>query len=243
MIEPIALPGHPRGVLLLCDHASAAVPPGVDLHVAPDLMAKHIAVDIGAEPLTRALARQLGAPAVLGTVSRLVIDLHRPPDHPHLVPLESDGHEIPGNVGVERSERLRLFHRPYHRAVAQAVRESRPTLIVAIHSFTPGLESAPTPRPWEVGVLYNRDARAARLLLGLLEEAGVVTGDNQPYSGRVLNTTLNRHGEANGIASVSVELRNDLIGNANDVANWCERLAPMIETVRNRLAENGRSAQ
>lgn len=236
MSDPVLLPGAGGGVLLLCDHASAAVPAGVDLRIAPDLMSRHIAVDIGAEPLTRVLAHRLGAPAVLGHVSRLVIDLHRPPDHPHLIPEASDGHAIPGNQGADRAERLRRYHRPYHRAVAQAVRDSRPALIVAIHSFTPSLESAPAPRPWHVGVLYNRDNRAARLLLAELEGAGVPSGDNQPYSGRVLNMTLNRHGEAAGIPCVSIEVRNDLIAQADGVAHWTNVLAPIIERVRNRLA-------
>ncbi|RDE07439.1 N-formylglutamate amidohydrolase [Sphingomonas aracearum] len=242
-MSPVQLRGEPGGVLLLCDHASAAVPPGVDLGVAPDLMARHIAVDIGAEPLTRALSAALHAPAVLGHVSRLVIDLHRPPDHPHLVPVESDGHVIAGNRGADVAGRLRTLHRPYHRAVAQAVREWRPTLIVAIHSFTRELETVPGVRPWHVGILYNRDARAARVMLELLRQADIPAGDNQPYSGRTLNTTLNRHGEANGIPSVSIEVRNDLIAEPEGVARWAALLGPMIVAIRNRLVENERSAQ
>ena len=37
-----------------------------------------------------------------------------------------------------------------------------PALIVSLHSFTPVLESRPDEaRPWDVGVLYNRDYRLA----------------------------------------------------------------------------------
>lgn len=226
-------------ILLLCDHASNAVPADIDLGIAPVLLDKHIAIDIGAGPLTRALADRLGAPAIVATVSRLVIDLHREPDRPSLVPVSSDGHAIPGNEGADRATRIRRFHQPYHAVIAAQIRRQPPALIVAVHSFTPAMESGSAPRPWEVGVLYNRDARAARLMIDALTDQGVTTGDNQPYSGRELNTTLNRHAEARGIPSFALEVRNDQIDGEAGVAGWAGILAPLIESVRNRLARRG----
>lgn len=230
-------------VLLLCDHASSAVPDDIALGVEAHVMARHVAIDIGAGPLNRALAGKIGAPAVLGTVSRLVIDLHREPDHPGLIPLESDGHAVSGNAGVSRDERIARFHAPYHRAIATEVRCRRPNLIVAIHSFTPRLEAGNAPqRRWEVGVLYNRDTRAAAPAVAWLAAQGLITGDNEPYSGRLLNATLNRHAEANGIPSVSIEVRNDLIGDDAGVARWADILARMITHLRNSLAQSGSPA-
>lgn len=230
-------------VLLLCDHASNHVPEDIDLGIAPDLLHRHIAVDIGAGPLTRSLARAIGALAVLGTVSRLVIDLHRAADHPGLIPLESDGHAITGNRGADRDARIARFYRPYHTAVRDAVRAARPELIVAIHSFTPRLESgAAAERPWQAGILYNRDRRAAGPAIAALRSAGLIVGDNEPYSGRQLNLTLNRHAEAAGIPSISVEVRNDLIHDAAGVAEWTRLLAQMTDDVRNSLARSGVAA-
>lgn len=226
-------------ILLLCDHASNAVPPDIDLGIDPLLLNKHIAVDIGARSLTLALAAALGAPAILGTISRLVIDLHREPDNPGLVPTTSDGHAIPGNRAADRFARIARFHAPYHAAIAERIRRDPPRLIVAVHSFTPALETGSAPRPWQIGILYNRDVRAARLAIGLLADAGVVTGDNQPYSGRDLNTTLNRHGEANGIPSFAIEVRNDLIDATDGIAQWTAAIAPILVETRNRLASNG----
>lgn len=223
-------------ILLLCDHASNAVPEGIDLGIAPDLLERHIAIDIGAGDLTRALAERLSAPAVLATVSRLVIDLHRPPDHPGLIPTVSDGHAIPGNIGADRQGRIARLHAPYHRAVAELVRTTRPTLIAAIHSFTPALETGGAPRPWPVGILYNHDTRAARCAIELLRAQGFQTGDNEPYSGRQLNMTLNRHAEANGIASFAIEVRNDGIDSPRGVAKWADILAPMLTAIVARLA-------
>jgi len=223
-------------ILLLCDHASNAVPPGVNLGIDADLLNRHIAIDIGAAALTRALAGLLGAPAILATVSRLVIDLHREPDRADLIPLASDGHAIPGNMGADRAGRIARFHAPYHRIVSGAIDAHRPRLIVAIHSFTPALETGNAPRPWEIGILYNRDTRAARLAIDLLARDGAIVGDNQPYSGRDLNTTLNRHAEARGIPSFAVEMRNNLIGDDDGVADWVGRLAPVLTQIVSQMA-------
>ncbi|MDQ2878945.1 MAG: N-formylglutamate amidohydrolase [Pseudomonadota bacterium] len=238
MTAPRLIDGAPGGVVLLCDHASNAVPPDIDLGVSLDVLTKHIAIDIGAGPLTQALAARLGAPAILATVSRLVIDLHRPPDHPHLIPAISDGNAIPGNVRADRYARIGRFHAPYHRALAALIDRTAPTLLASIHSFTPRLETGGSARPWQVGILSNRDRRAADRTLAALRASGVETGDNEPYSGRMLNMTLNRHGEARGIASVAIEVRQDLIENADGVAQWTDILAPLLTSVRNSLARN-----
>lgn len=225
-------------ILLICDHASNFVPADIDLGIAPDLLDKHIAVDIGAAAVTLELAAILGAPAILATVSRLVIDLHRAADHPGLVPIDSDGHAIPGNVGVDRTARIARFHAPYHQAIAALIAAHRPRLLASIHSFTPALETGSAPRPWEIGVLYNRDTRAAREAISRFEQAGIMTGDNQPYSGRVLNVTLNRHGEANGIRSFALELRNDLIDHPAGAAHWAGVIAPVLSAI----AQSGQAA-
>jgi predicted N-formylglutamate amidohydrolase len=228
--------GSQQDVLLLCDHASNAVPADIDLGIDPALLDLHIALDIGAGPLTRALAATLDAPAILATVSRLVIDLHREPDHVGLIPHHSDGHSIPGNEHADRADRIARFHAPYHRAIAQRVRTWRPRLILSIHSFTPRLEQGGSDRPWQVGVLYNRDARAARPAIDFLRARGLVTGDNAPYSGRLLNATLNRHAEANGIPALAIEVRNDLIRDPAGVSRWTEILRDLTKSLRNTLA-------
>ncbi len=230
----VVIDGLDRSLLLLADHAGNHVPD--DIAILPHLLHLHVGVDLGTDALTRALAQTLDAPAILGTISRLVIDLHRESDHPALIPAVSDGHAIPGNVGADRSQRIARFHAPYHRVIRTQVRHDRPALIVAIHSFTPQLETGGGPRPWEAGILYGRDDRAARPALAFLMAEGIVTGDNEPYSGRRLNATLNRHAVAQGIPSLSVEVRNDLIADADGVAVWSDRLTRMIGAIRNSLA-------
>ena len=228
------------GLLIVADHASAAVPADVGLGIPASLLAAHIAIDIGVAPLAAALCRALDCPAVLGDVSRLVIDLNREEDAPGLVPTESDGHRISGNADLPeamRMDRLDRFWRPYHALLAERIANHQPRLIVSLHSFTPCLASRPTEaRPWQVGVLWNNDDRAARIALPLLSAAGIVAGDNQPYSGKLLNATMNRHAEGSGTPYLGLEVRQDLIADPAGVARWAAILAPAIAATRDALA-------
>ena len=221
------------GLLLIADHASNHVPADIDLDIEPALLNLHMAVDIGVGPLGRLLCARLGMQGIFGPVSRLVIDLNREEDAPGLIPLESDGFAIPGNKLLDahgKRARLERFWRPYHDGIGARIVADRPRLIVSLHSFTPRLATRPEEqRPWQIGILYNQDDRAALPGIAALRAAGIMTGDNQPYSGKVLNATMNLHAEANGIPYLGIEVRQDLIGDDAGVAQWAARLAPAIE--------------
>jgi predicted N-formylglutamate amidohydrolase len=226
-------------LMVVADHASNAVPDGIDLGVAPDVMNTHIAVDIGAGALARAIAVTFEAPAIIATVSRLVIDLNRDPDAAGLIPESSDGQAIPGNAGIsaaERKRRLAEWHGPYHAALSAEL-DARPvSLIVAMHSFTPSLASRPDEkRPWEIGILHNNDSRAALLAIAALRARGLKVGDNEPYSGRLLNYTMDRHAEARGLPYLGLEIRQDLLLTPADVARWRDVLTPVIGEVLETL--------
>ncbi|AKH41729.1 putative N-formylglutamate amidohydrolase [Altererythrobacter atlanticus] len=232
LFEQIGTP-HKGGIVAVCDHASNHVPDGIELGVPAELMEKHIAWDIGAAGVTERLARRHDIPAHLACISRLVIDLHREEDSPGLIPEMSDGHLIPGNIGADRERRIRDYYIPYHQAMAEWLDAAEPGLILSIHSFTPALESDAQARPWEIGILYNQDDRAAQHALRLFAAQGVKVGDNEPYSGRLLNATMNRHAEAHGRPYLAIELRNDLIEDEAGQARW----AAMIADIAGRVAQ------
>lgn len=218
--------------LFLCDHASNALPSGYGaLGLAPELFQTHIAYDIGAAQMTRALAASFGAPAVLGAFTRLLIDLNRGPDDPTLVMKLSDGSIIPGNRDVDAAElarRIALFHAPYHQAIAQQIARLGSPPLISLHSFTPMWKGAP--RPWQVGVLWDQDRRLAGPLMARLAQAGFVVGDNEPYSGALEGDTLNCHGTRNGLPHVLIEIRQDLIGDAGAANAFAASLLPIIKS-------------
>ncbi len=225
----------PGGIVCTADHASNRVPDDIALGIPARLLHEHIAVDIGTEAIAELLAKNHAIPAHIAAVSRLVCDLNREESAPGLVPEASDGHPIPGNRGADREARLARFHRPYHTALAEWLAAAEPRLILSLHSFTPRLASSDQPRPWQVGVLYNTDERAARIAIPLLEADGLNVGDNLPYSGRDLNYTMNRHAEAEGRAYLGIELRQDLTQTPADQARWAARLADIAQRVASAL--------
>jgi predicted N-formylglutamate amidohydrolase len=226
----------PGGIICTADHASNAVPADIDLQIPAHLLHEHIALDIGTEAIAELLAQQHAIPAHIAAVSRLVCDLNREETAPGLVPDASDGHPIPGNIGADRQARLDRFHRPYHTALEQWLAAAQPKLILSLHSFTPRLASRDEPRPWQVGVLYNQDDRAARIAIPMLATEGLNVGDNLPYSGRDLNYTMNRHAEVEGRAYLGVELRQDLVQTPEDHARWAALLADIAQRVASKLA-------
>ena len=219
-------------LLFLCDHASNRVPAEYDnLGLAPPLFETHIAYDIGAAFVTRALAEAYGATALLGTASRLLIDLNRGADDPTLVMKLSDGSIIPGNRNadaVEVARRLQRFHAPYHAAIRdQITRIGSGAVLISIHSFTPAWKGVK--RPWEMGVLYGRDGRLARPLMQQLALAGFSVGDNEPYTGALEGDTLDTHGTKTGHANVLIEMRQDFLDNRQKAENFAARLKPILD--------------
>ena len=233
--------GTPRfgGIVVVSDHASNAVPGDIDLGIDAALLEQHIAVDIGVGPIGALMAERAGVAAFQGAVSRLVCDFNRDAEAPAVVPLASDGHAIPGNAldHAGYQGRLERFFNPYHAALAQLLDDMPPALILSLHSFTPQLATSDEPRPWHCGVLYNQDDRAARIAIPLLEAEGLIVGDQQPYSGRLLNATMNRHAEAEGRPYFGIEIRQDLISGDAGQAQWAERLVRICNEVALKVGE------
>ena len=226
------------GLLILCDHAENTLPEAYGtLGLKPQDLHRHIAYDLGAAEVAIRLAEALGAPAVLSSFSRLLIDPNRGLDDPTLIMQISDGLIVPGNVGLDAAEletRIERFYRPYHQAIERAIEagmaSGRPPVLVSVHSFTQAWKGMP--RPWAAGVLWDRDPRLALPLLAALRGIpGVEVGDNVPYSGQLKGDTLYRHGTMRGIAHALVEIRQDLILGPEGQAEWANYIADALRTV------------
>lgn len=230
--------------LLTCDHAGWRIPRALgDLGLGAEDRQRHIAWDIGAAGVMATMAARLDAFAIAQTYSRLVVDCNRPTDSPTLIPLRSEYTDIPGNAGLgngQRQQRLEAIFWPYHRRIEGELdarrAAARPTILVTVHSFTPIFHGAA--RPWHVGVLYHRDTRLAHALLREIRGAAQwLVGDNQPYS--VSDTSdyaIPVYGERRGLPHVELEIRQDLIGDADAQAQWGERVAAWLRQAASALA-------
>jgi predicted N-formylglutamate amidohydrolase len=222
--------------LITCDHAGRRLPRLLGTLGLPEVeLTRHIAWDLGAAQVTRHLARELGAFAILQTYSRLVIDCNRRPGVPSSIPTVSESTTIPGNdalpdVAAKRRERDVFL--PYHERILQEVerreRAAQPTVLIAMHSFTPIFHGVP--RPWHVGMLYHRDPRLGHALLTLLRaDPELVVGDNQPYSvGDLTDYGIPVYGEQRGILHVEIEIRQDLLMEAAGQLAWAKRFAELL---------------
>jgi len=249
--EPVAVENRAgRGpFVIVCDHASNVIPSEyAALGLTPQALQTHIAWDPGALGVSRRLARLVDAPLVHCRVSRLVIDCNRPLDAPDLIVTQSETTAIPGNATLsdpERRRRIAGVHAPYHAAV-EALVDARldaamPTSLIAVHSFTPVYRGVS--RPWEIGVLFDRDRTLAAHLIAAFSAADLVVGINEPYSpaDRVYYT-LTRHAEARGLSCAMLEIRNDLIRSEAAEAAWAERIAAALPFGNAGASEGGTGA-
>ncbi|HEV7490125.1 MAG TPA: N-formylglutamate amidohydrolase [Rhodanobacteraceae bacterium] len=219
--------------VLICDHAGRRIPRSLGtLGVAEDELSRHIVWDIGARGVASHVAAHLDAVFIAQTYSRLVIDCNRPIGAPTSITTRSERTEIPGNRDLAPAEtlaRAEEIFAPYHRRIVGELDRrraiGRPTLLVSMHSFTPVFNDVP--RPWHIGMLYNRDARLAHALLSIIRAEGRwVVGDNEPYSvSDGTDYAVPVHGEQRGLPHVEIEIRQDLITDDKGQSEWAERIA------------------
>jgi predicted N-formylglutamate amidohydrolase len=229
--------------LLTADHFGRLIPRALgDLGVPEEERRRHIGWDIGIAGVAKLLADALDAPLFAQRYSRLVIDCNRPLHVPSSIPVVSEATRIPGNESLSREAALarrQTIFDPYHEAITAALddraRNDQPTILLAMHSFTPVY--AGIARPWHVGTLYEHDVRLPhRLLQRLRAEPALVVGDNEPYAVREgSDYTIPVHGQARGLLHTGIEIRQDLIEGEAGQRAWADRLARIFRALEPEL--------
>jgi len=225
-------------IVLLCEHASNFIPHAYGgLGLTPEDLQRHIAWDPGAADVTRHLSDALQAPAFLGQYSRLMIDLNRPLTAPDSIATFSEDTPIPGNQRVSEAERHRrqeMIFNPYHALIARTLGDRQNsqinTLLVSIHSFTPVYKGEV--RHLHAGVLFDAAGEFGRRLANTIKSPDLEVGLNAPYeTTRDTDYAVPIHGDDRGIPAVLIEIRNDLIVDADGVAEWTQRLATALRAI------------
>lgn len=219
--------------IIVCDHAGRSVPRALgSLGLSEADLERHIAWDLGAAALARRLGAELGAWVILQEYSRLVIDCNRPLDSPDSIVQQSEDTVVPGNLGLSTLQveaRAQCIFGPYHARISRELNEraarGQLSIVIFLHTFTPTFRGVS--RPWHAGVLHHQDTRlAAQLLRALQAEAGLVVGDNQPYAASArTDYGLVEHAERRGLLHVELEVRQDLLADAEGQEAWALRLA------------------
>lgn len=237
-------PSATAPLLLTGDHAGIAVPGKLNnFGLPPEELRRHIGWDIGAANVARALAQKLDATAVLAVYSRLLVDPNRPLGDPACAPAISDGTLIAANQNMTAEEfrrRADEVYWPYHCAIDNQIARLRVAkadpAVIAVHSFTPMLSKNGAPRPWHVGVMYSFDDRMGGHLIAEFQKLGFTVGDNDPYSGFTLSYAQKRHGLAQMLPHAQIEIRQDLISDAEGQKKWADILAKIFESSWEKIA-------
>ncbi len=224
------------GIVLVCDHAGRHLPEALRSRAPTgEQMLTHAAYDIGAEQVARNVARLTGVPLIVQRYSRLVIDPNRPRRSPQLAPPVSDGIEVPFNRDLTEQDldyRWTHIHQPYHRQISAKLdaAESKPSALVAIHSFTRQLRDS-EPRPWHIDLMTRYPSPYFDMVRSQAEQwfphlnVGVnqvfPIGDNSDY-------TIPTHAEPRGIPHFSIEIRNDLLAEQAAVNCFAHAVACII---------------
>ncbi len=224
--------------LILCDHATNHIPMSISqtsLDLTSHDLNRHIAYDIGAKETALELSKSLNAPLISTNFSRLVIDPNRAKNDPTAIMQIYDGTIIAGNRDLSLKQidkREQEFYDPYHNAINNFLinkkKQGLAPCIVSIHSFAPKLKLQ-TSRPWQIGVLWDRDTRMSELVIKELAKLkNLCVGENEPYSGRLKGDTLSKHATANKLLHVLIEIRNDLISDKTGQKFWAKTIKSVL---------------
>lgn len=221
-------------VIIICEHASNRIPKDLDgLGLTLQQQNSHIAWDPGALGVSKAMSNKMAWPLVAATISRLVYDLNRPPDSLDAVRVRSENYDVPGNKNLSkqaRNLRVQEVHLPFHKTVQDiiAARLSALKLIVTIHSFTPVYDGHV--REVEMGILNGKHTDFAEAMNACVPDYfGFLVRQNEPYSAADgVTYSIDLHGEQSQIATVMLEIRNDLIAYPQQQQDWGKRLGAWL---------------
>jgi predicted N-formylglutamate amidohydrolase len=230
--------GENPSVLLTSEHASARLPQGWTWALHDQrLVDSHWAYDLGAAELTRELARDLGASAILSRFSRLLADPNRDLDAHDLFRREADGQPVHLNQNVDAAERARRigdYWEPYHAAIDQELCATNAPVLLSVHTFTPNYQGER--REVEVGVLFDDpEEREAEVLRDVIAKHGFDTRMNEPYSGRGgMMYAANRHARKHQRLALELELRQDLAVDAQARERLSRAIRQALDTILGR---------
>ncbi len=239
----------PVDFIFSCEHASWALPPGVDLGLTKDDLQSQASWDPGALALSSALAARFKKHVFAGHFSRLWVDLNRSHHHPDVIPSRCYGLDVAANAALSdeaKALRLAQFHRPFRHAVQTAVAASieagHRCIMLSWHSFAPEMFGEKRPHP--VGVLYDPgrtfENQIADRLMTSLAEQGIVAKPNYPYMGYAedcngLYSELRERFVRDDYAGVEIETRFDGLQKDVDIARYVDVFERALRAVEASL--------
>lgn len=217
-------------LVLICEHASPFIPNKFNnLGLSTGALQSHAVWDPGAMAVAEAMADRLNATLIAAKTSRLVYDCNRPPSAADAMPARSEVVDVPGNVNLtaaQKADRIATYYEPFRAALAKTISAISDPILITVHSFTPIYHGER--RKVEIGVLHDSDTRFADALLQTAQTSHVVRR-NEPYGpDDGVTHTLKEHALPDGYLNVMLEIRNDLIADAQAQASMADIISDWI---------------
>lgn len=209
------------GLIISCEHASRRVPDeyaaAFDSVSAKKALETHRAYDPGALPLARGIKKDVelltreATPLAAGSMTRLLIDLNRSPQHRSVLS------EFSREMSRDLQSRLKAYHRDYHDALRSLVLRTKGQIIhLAVHTFVPVWDGEE--RTTDVGILFDParppEMAFAKTCQDYLQQAtGLRVHRNAPYRGVAdgLPTLLRREFSQRKYIGIELEVNQRLV--------------------------------
>jgi predicted N-formylglutamate amidohydrolase len=234
----LALKARPVTLVLSCEHGGNRVP-AEWRHLFRGkswLLETHRGWDPGARDVARFLSIELGAPVVVGRVTRLLVDLNRSPGSPTLWSKWTDD-----LTSRQRARILRDYHTPYRDAIRSLVTgelgRGANVVHVSVHSFTPVMRGRT--RKAHVGLLFDPAHDAERSMCTRLRahirraDPGLVVRSNYPYKGvdDAVTTWLRTDLDPRRYAGIEIEMNQRLCRRPPGLLRLSRALATALAAV------------
>lgn len=229
----------PLCLVLTCEHAGHEVPDDYRELFRPhaSLLLTHRGYDIGILPFGQKLAAELHEPLLAASMTRLLVDLNRSPQHPQLFSFITRSLPRP-----DRQKILDNYYHPHRQKVVQTIEKDlaggERVLHIALHSFTPMFKGVL--RRGDICLLYD-PARASEKKLCLQWQLllkdrlpDVCVRRNYPYRGNAdaLVTWLRRRYPASSYLGLELEINQRLpLLNSRDWIDVQEQLILSIKEI------------
>jgi predicted N-formylglutamate amidohydrolase len=212
-------------VLLTCEHGGNRVPAEFArlFRGQRQLLDSHRGYDPGALELARTCARRLNVPLHSATVTRLLVELNRSPNHPAQFSIATKG--------LSAADRESLFAKHYYpyrnrveAEVETAVGRGRRVIHVSFHTFTPVLDG--DVRRAEVGLLYDPRRPGEAAFSAVFKQSlasrrpELTIRKNYPYLGKTDGFTTTLRKKWNDAVYLGIELEVNQRWPLGDRRDW-----------------------
>tara|TARA_R110002124_G_scaffold174233_4_gene341855 strand:- start:12090 stop:12794 length:705 start_codon:yes stop_codon:yes gene_type:complete len=230
-------------IIISCEHASNKIPNEYrSLFVSNEahhFLETHLGLDLGAKNAALYLAKYFSCSFVLAEYSRLLVELNRSENHPHI--FSKFTAQLTDN---QKNDLIKNIYLPYRQKIENLIQESieqkNRVIHLSIHSFTPKLNNKI--RTADIGLLYDPKKDLEKKLCSVMKKEQLKDKQyklklNYPYRGYSdgFTTYLRTVFGFSNYLGIEIEINQKHSLNNNFSEDLLERICYLIKVSVNNL--------